>query len=66
MRDDARRVDCRYLAAALLAQDDAGPEEHWEPLTVCDHPLVPFTRTHGLTEDDCRGCEHNTWCEAEK
>ena len=66
MRDDALQVDCPYLVAALLAPDDASEEEHWEPRMICDHPVVPFTRAEGLTADDCRGCEHNSRCEAEE
>ena len=66
MRDDALRVDCPYLAIALLTREDSGQEDRWSPLTVCDHPLVPFTRAQGLTAADCRGCQYNSWCEAEE
>ncbi len=66
MRDDALHVDCPHLAALLLAPDDGSAEERWEPRMMGDHPVVPFTRAEGLKAEDCRGCECNTWREAQE
>ena len=63
MRNEALRVDCPYLAPGLLSSRDAGEQDDWQAVTICAHPLVTFTRTGGLTAEDCAGCEHNAWSE---